>query len=122
MNPLTSIPSRVRVWLYWAGYLLGVASQGVTIVWGAIAAASPDVEMPTWLIVASAVVAFAQTQLNLLAGSNVTDVHTTTTTAPADAEITTRVTLGEDGHGDSGVLLVVSLLLLAVCMVWVYAA
>lgn len=70
-NPLTSIPGNVRVWLYWTGYVLGVISQGVTILWGTVAAASPDISMPTWLVIVSAVVAFAQTQLNLLAGSNV---------------------------------------------------
>lgn len=70
MNPLTSIPPKIRAILYWVGYALGVVSQGTTIVWGSVAAASPDVEMPMTLLIVSAVVAFLQTQLNLLAGSN----------------------------------------------------
>lgn len=70
MNPLSSIPPRVRLALYWIGYVVGVVGQGITIVWGAIAGASPDVSMPLWLVIASAVLGLAQTQLNLLAGSN----------------------------------------------------
>lgn len=70
MNPLTQIPPEVRAVLYWAGYLIGILGQGLTIVWGSIAAASPDVTMPLWLVVASAVLGLLQTQLNLLAGSN----------------------------------------------------
>lgn len=72
MTPLSSIPAHVRLWLYWAGYVLGILGQGITIVWGAVAAASPDVSMPLWLVIASAVLGLAQTQLNLLAGTNVT--------------------------------------------------
>lgn len=71
MNPLTTIPARVRTALYWVGYLVGIIGQGITIVWGSIAAASPDVSMPLWLVIASAVLGLAQTQLNLLAGANV---------------------------------------------------
>lgn len=71
MNPLTTIPPAVRTALYWIGYVIGVLGQGLTIVWGSIAAASPDVSMPLWLTVASAVLGLLQTQLNLLAGSNV---------------------------------------------------
>lgn len=71
MNPLNQIPTKVRVYLYWAGYVAGVLGQGTTIVWGAIAAASPDVTMPLGLVIFSAVLGLAQTQLNLLAGSNV---------------------------------------------------
>lgn len=70
MSPLQSIPPRIRATLYWVGYVLGVLGQGLTIVWGSIAAASPDVAMPLWLVIASAVLGLAQTQLNLLAGSN----------------------------------------------------
>ncbi len=88
MNPLTQIPGHVRTWLYWIGYVLGVISQGVTIIWGAIAAASPDVSMPLGLVIASAVIAFAQTQLNLLAGSNVVETRTMQITAPSDASTT----------------------------------
>lgn len=71
MNPLQTIPKSVRTALYWTGYVAGMLGQGVTIVWGAIAAASPNVSMPLWLVVASAVLGLAQTQLNLLAGANV---------------------------------------------------
>jgi hypothetical protein len=70
VNPLTQIRPEVRAVLYWAGYLVGILGQGLTIVWGSIAAASPDIEMPLWLVVASAVLGLLQTQLNLLAGSN----------------------------------------------------
>lgn len=91
MTPLQNIPANVRTTLYWIGYVLGVLSQATTIVWGAIAAASPDVSMPLWLIVASAVVAFAQTQLNLLAGSNVVDTRTVAVQAPAKASTTITV-------------------------------
>lgn len=68
---LTAIPPQVRAALYWCGYVIGVLGQGLTIVWGAIAAASPDISMPTWLVIASAVLGLLQTQLNLVAGSNV---------------------------------------------------
>lgn len=71
MNPLQQIPANVRAILYWTGYVVGVLTQGITIVWGAIAAASPDVTMPLGLIIASAVLGMLQTQLNLLSGSNV---------------------------------------------------
>lgn len=102
MNPLTSIPGNVRIWLYWVGYVLGVTSQGLTITWGAIAASSPNVSMPLWLVLLSAVIGFAQTQLNLLAGSNVVDTRTTTTTAPADAEVTTSVVLASGSDETTG--------------------
>ncbi len=71
MNPLQTIPAHVRVIFYWVGYVLGVLGQGTTIVWGAIAAASPDVSMPLGLVIFSAILGLLQTQLNLLAGSNV---------------------------------------------------
>ena len=71
MNPLTHIPPTLRIALYWIGYVVGVLTQGTTVVWASIAAASPDVAMPLWLVITSAVLAFLQTQLNLLAGSNV---------------------------------------------------
>lgn len=70
MSPLQSIPPKVRATLYWAGYVLGVLGQGLTIIWGAIAAASPEISMPLGLVIASAVIGLLQTQLNLLAGSN----------------------------------------------------
>jgi membrane protein insertase Oxa1/YidC/SpoIIIJ len=98
MNPLNQIPSNVRTALYWVGYVLGVLSQATTIVWGAIAAASPDVAMPLWLVIVSAVVAFAQTQLNLLAGSNVTDARTVAVQAPEGAStVTAEVDFNEQG-------------------------
>lgn len=71
MNPLTTIPPNIRTALYWVGYVVGVIGQGITIVWAAIAASSPDVAMPLGLMIASAVIGLLQTQLNLLAGSNV---------------------------------------------------
>lgn len=70
MNPLHQIPPQVRAILYWSGYVLGVLGQGITVVWAAVAAASPDVEMPLTLVIASAVIGLLTTQLNLLAGSN----------------------------------------------------
>lgn len=86
MNPLQSIPPSVRVTLYWLGYLLGVLGQGVAVVWGAIAAASPDVTMPLWLVIASASLGLLQTQLNLLAGSNVSAAPTSGDHRRDDAE------------------------------------
>jgi hypothetical protein len=73
MNPLTSIPLEVRVILYWAGYLCGVVSSGITAIWAAVAAASPTVTMPLWLVIAQAVVLLATTQLHLLAGANASE-------------------------------------------------
>ncbi len=99
MNPLQSIPANVRNTLYWLGYVLGVLSQATTIVWGAVAAASPDVSMPLWLVIVSAVVSFAQTQLNLLAGANVTDPNTVKTTAPEGATVSTEVDLPSQDSG-----------------------
>lgn len=77
-TPLNSVPPKARRILYWTGYVVGITGQGVTIVWGAIAAASPHVSMPLALVITSAVLGLLQTQLNLLAGSNVAD--------PADAQ------------------------------------
>lgn len=96
MTPLQSIPASIRVRAYWVGYVLGVLSLGIATVWGVIASARPDVEMPLWLLVAVALIAFAQTQLNLLAGSNVSDPNTVTTQAPADATVHTEVDLPPD--------------------------
>lgn len=101
MNALQSIPAHVRTTLYWIGYVLGVVGQGITIVWGAVAAASPDVSMPLWLVIASAVIGLAQTQLNLLAGSNVTDPRTVSVQAPAAATtVTTEVAFDDYAAGD----------------------
>lgn len=71
MNPLQNIDPKVRTALYWAGYVLGVVSSAITTVWGAVAAATPSVEMPLGLVITQAVVTLLTTQLNLLAGSNV---------------------------------------------------
>ena len=88
MTPLQSIPAHVRTALYWVGYVAGVLGQGITLVWGAIAAASPEVSMPLGLVIASAVLGLLQTQLNLLAGSNVVDTRTVSVQAPTDASTT----------------------------------
>lgn len=96
MSPLQSIPANVRTTLYWIGYVAGVLGQGITLVWGAIAAASPDVTMPLGLVIASAVLGLLQTQLNLLAGSNVSDPNVVTTQAPDEAVVTTQVNLTAD--------------------------
>jgi hypothetical protein len=103
MTPLQSIPANVRTTLYWIGYVAGVLGQGITLVWGAIATASPDVTMPLGLVIASAVLGLLQTQLNLLAGSNVTDARTVAVQAPAEANttVTAEVDLtAGDGSGE----------------------
>lgn len=102
MSPLQSIPAHVRTTLYWIGYVLGVLSQATTIIWGAVAASSPDVSMPLWLVIVSAVVAFAQTQLNLLAGSNVTETRTVSVQAPEQASttVTAEVDFTDRAAGD----------------------
>lgn len=102
MNPLQNIPAHVRTVLYWIGYVLGMVAQVLTIVWASVAAASPDVEMPLWLLITSAVLAFLTTQLNALAGSNVTDARTISVQAPEHAEttITADVTVTRPGDGD----------------------
>lgn len=88
MNALQNIPAHVRTGLYWTGYVVGLVGQLLTLVWASVAAASPDVSMPLWLVIASAVLAFLTTQLNLLAGSNVTDPRTISVQAPEHAETT----------------------------------
>lgn len=98
MNPLQSIPAHVRTILYWIGYVVGVLGQLLTIVWGAIAAASPDVTMPLGLVIASAVLGLLQTQLNLLAGSNVVDTRTVAVTAPTGAPTTITADVQLDGE------------------------
>lgn len=99
MNALQSIPANVRTTLYWIGYVLGVLGQGLTVTWASIAAASPDVSMPLWLVIASGLLGLAQTQLNLLAGSNVTDPRTVSVQAPAAATtVTTEVAFDDPGH------------------------
>jgi hypothetical protein len=102
MTPLQSIPAHIRTALYWAGYVFGILGQGITIVWGAIAATSPDVAMPLRLVIASAVIGLAQTQLNLLAGSNVVDTRTVAVQAPAAASttVTAEVDFASDATGD----------------------
>lgn len=87
MNPLQQIPARVRTILYWTGYVVGSIAQLVTLVWVTIAAARPDVDQPLWLILTSVVLAFLTNQLNLLAGSNVTESHTVAMQAPATVHV-----------------------------------
>lgn len=70
MNPLTQIPPKVRMVLYWAGYVLGVVSSGITVVWASVAAVDATVAMPLGLLVAQGVITLLVSQLNLLAGSN----------------------------------------------------
>lgn len=102
MNPLQQIPSGLRTWLYWTGYLVGVVSQGTTVVWAAVAATDPDVEMPLALVITSAVLAFLQTQLNLVSGSNVNPPgNTALIEAPAEVTITADP-LPEDRHDPLG--------------------
>lgn len=72
MNPLNSVPAKARLIMYWAGYILGVVGSTITSVWGIIAASSPDVHMPVGLVIGQAVLSVVISQLNLLAGSNVT--------------------------------------------------
>jgi hypothetical protein len=102
MTPLQSIPANVRTTLYWIGYVAGVLGQGITLVWGAIAAASPDVTMPLGLVIASAVLGLLQTQLNLLAGSNVTDARTVAVQAPAAAATTVTAEVDFTAGDSSG--------------------
>lgn len=71
MTPLEQVPPRVRLVAYWTAWVLGSISQGITVVWAAIAAASPEVRMPLWLVITSAIIGLAQSQLHLIAGSNV---------------------------------------------------
>lgn len=71
MNPLQSIPAKIRLVMYWAGYLLGVVSGGITSIWAIIAASSPDISMPMGLVITTAVLTILTSQLNLLAGANV---------------------------------------------------
>lgn len=89
MTPLQSVPAHVRTIIYWVGYVVGALSQGITLIWGVAAASSPNVSMPFWLIIASAGLAFLQTQLNLLAGSNVSSDNTIEISAPEDIDIVT---------------------------------
>lgn len=72
MNPLANVPARIRVILYWIGYFLGVVGSSITSVTAIVAASSPTFSMPLWLVVAQAVLTIIVSQLNLLAGSNVT--------------------------------------------------
>lgn len=71
MNPIHAIPARVRVLLYWIGYALGVVSTGITTVWAAVVAVTPDAKMPLLLLIVQGLVTLLVTQLNLLAGNNV---------------------------------------------------
>ena len=46
-------------------------AQGIAVTWVAITAAIPDATMPVGLVIAIGILGLAQTQLNLLAGTNV---------------------------------------------------
>lgn len=70
MNALTNIPPGVRTALYLIGWFAGTTAAGITVVWAAIAAASPDVSMPLWLVIVSASAGFIGSQFNLLASAN----------------------------------------------------
>lgn len=61
--------------LYLASWVIGTLSGGLTVVWAAVAASSPDVAMPLWLVVASAALQFLAAQLNLVAKANVPSVR-----------------------------------------------
>lgn len=71
MNPLQGIPAKVRAWAYWISYALGNILGSVSVAW-AVIAATTSAEMPLWLAVTTAVVLYAQAQLNQIAGVNVT--------------------------------------------------
>jgi hypothetical protein len=71
MNLLTDIPPNVRLAAYLTAWLTGTLSQGTAVVWAAVAAASPDVSMPMWLVITAAALGFITSQLNLLARANV---------------------------------------------------
>lgn len=71
MSPLQKIPARLRLRLYWTGYVVGVLTQGIAVTWVAITAAIPEATMPVGLVIAIGILGLAQTQLNLLAGTNV---------------------------------------------------
>lgn len=87
MNPLQSVPANVRTKLYWIGYVVGAVSQGMALIWGIAAASSPTISMPLWLVLTSAGLAFLQTQLNLLAGSNVSlEANTVSLSTPGRLE------------------------------------
>lgn len=107
MTPLQQIPANVRQYIYWTGYIVGVISQGTTGIWAIIAAASATVSMPIWLVIASAILAFLQTQLNLLAGSNVKPDNAVQVAAPPGVDIVTvkpedtdQLPLYEPGEGN----------------------
>jgi hypothetical protein len=57
--------------LYLLAWIVGSISGTLTAVWGAVAAASPDVSMPLWLVITSAALTFVAAQLNLVARANV---------------------------------------------------
>lgn len=75
MNNLTSIPFAVRRTMYWTAYVLGNVSSVLAIFWGAVAAASPGVEMPVWLTITGGVVTLMTTQLHGLAIGNMPSVE-----------------------------------------------
>lgn len=71
MNALTNVPPAVRTACYLIGWLAGTIAAGITVVWAAIAASSPDVSMPIWLVIVGAGCGFLGSQFNLLASANV---------------------------------------------------
>lgn len=74
-NPLQRVPEKVRAIAYWSGWILGNVSHITTIIWVSIAAALPEVSQPVWLIIATAVLGFVQTQLHALAAGNLPAYH-----------------------------------------------
>lgn len=67
---MTDIDPAVRKVLYLLGWLIGTISGGLGVVWAAVAAASPDVSMPLWLVITTAALQFLAAQLNLVARAN----------------------------------------------------
>lgn len=103
MNPLQQIPARIRTRLYWVGYVVGAVSQGIALIWGIAAASSPTISMPLWLVLASAGLAFLQTQLNLVAGSNVSlESNTVSLTTPSTIQsVSLSATADNSTPGDA---------------------
>lgn len=86
-NPLQDIPPGVRTALYWAGWLIGTIASGISAVWAAVAAASPDVKMPLWLIIVGSSATFISSQFHVMASQNVpsyVDVATGEADPPVD--------------------------------------
>lgn len=69
--PVPDVSAAARAWLYFTAWLLGSFGQLGSIIWLSIAAASPDVSMPLWLVIGSPALAFVTAQLHALARGNV---------------------------------------------------